>query len=197
MYDIVKVIKEKRMKKALLWGAALCAVLCALLIFAGCKEPEPEPEPEPVLTKIKFTGIPLTTNDGTTPNPDGVTFMLVIPSNQTQSVYGFAVVGGKLPPNGGGVNVAEIKLDGTAETALYDSAQALVFLMNMMTGTPGNFPDQKSIGGSGTVTVTYAKASDGDAMEMPKNNRMWTNVPFKDPLVLSWSQGVDVPAQQP
>jgi hypothetical protein len=38
------------MKKALLWGAALCAALCAMLLFAGCPEEEDEPPPPFTLT---------------------------------------------------------------------------------------------------------------------------------------------------
>jgi hypothetical protein len=149
------------------------------------------------LTKIKITGIPLTTmSDGTTPNEDGVTFMLVLPlpmAGQSPLAYGFAVIDGELPPGGGGIAVAEIKQDdGTAETALYDSGQALIFLMSVMTGIPGNLPATKSISGAGTVRVNYAKVSDGDDRQMPKNARVWTNVTFKDPLVLPWNEGVGV-----
>ena len=41
------------MKKALLRGAAACAALCAMLLFAGCPEEEPEPEP----FTLKVTGL--------------------------------------------------------------------------------------------------------------------------------------------
>ena len=150
------------------------------------------------LAKITITGIPPMMSDATTPNPDGVTFMLVIPTDgQNPLAYGFAVVGGTLPPGGDGVEVAEIKQDGTAEVDLYDSAEAIAFLMGIMSGTPGNLPTTKSIGGSGTVSVLYAKVSEGENISMPQNTRVWMNVTFEDPLELNWSQGFDVPAQQP
>ena len=42
--------KEKKMKKAFLRGAAVCAALCAMLLFAGCPEDEPEPDEPFTLT---------------------------------------------------------------------------------------------------------------------------------------------------
>jgi hypothetical protein len=169
------------MKRILLWGV----VALTLLAFVGCKDDPEDDPPTFTLDKVEITNIP-----GQAAALDMVTFMMVtVTNNNREAVATYAVAGGKI----GELDVPPIDTTtNTAELDLYDSASVTTFLMGLLQGSLGPEPTKKNITGSSfTVSVLYAKYSDGEDIQMPSNSRT-LQVPAdlkNGTLVLDWTNG--------
>jgi hypothetical protein len=171
---------EAFMKKMLTGGAALLSLL-VMTALAGCSN-EPPGLPLGLTGKVTITGMPSS-------GADRVSFIMVLADNgfDTAGCAGAAVVGGKFAPE---VEGEEIK-DGVATVTLYDSQDIMAWLVPLQLGeTPEETPSEpKKIGGTGNVTVMYAKGDDS----MNLSTRDFSSVSFnEETITLNWSSGVDV-----